>query len=232
MAKHKNHNFRDYHSFGNYFGCITAILSIHLKWYAYDVENTVGNARWWGPEPPAEYQGKKASASRESQPALSYEHRKFYKGFRGKARSRKPGLCEEALRRFTMNPGREEGVGMGRTNANADLSIFFSNRQKSAELANSKGRALGKVLSVLHQHCNLVPTGKELKENLGKIKHKQRDKHCGFSNFCVNLTFSRLLFNIIFKSDLKWPLKKLKWRSLKITFENSLCWIAYETSRL
>ena len=128
--------------------------------------------------------------------------------------------------------GGKRGVGMGRTNANADLSIFFSNRQKSAELANSKGRALGKVLSVLHQHCNLVPTGKELKENLGKIKHKQRDKHCGFSNFCVNLTFSRLLFNIIFKSDLKWPLKKLKWRSLKITFENSLCWIAYETSRL
>ena len=113
MAKHKNHNFRDYHSFGNYFGCITAILSIHLKWYAYDVENTVGNARWWGPEPPAEYQGKEASASRESQPALSYEHRKFYKGFRGKARSRKPGLREEALRRFTMNPGREEGGGDG-----------------------------------------------------------------------------------------------------------------------
>ena len=51
-----------------------------------------------------------------------------------------------------MNPGWEEGGGWGgggsRTNANAYLSNF--NRQKSAELANSKGRALGKVLSVLH----------------------------------------------------------------------------------
>ena len=51
-----------------------------------------------------------------------------------------------------MNPGWEEdggwGGGRGRTNANAYLSNF--NRQKSAELANSKGRALGKVLSVLH----------------------------------------------------------------------------------
>ena len=103
-----------------------------------------------------------------------------------------------------MNPGWEEGGGWGwgsRTNANAYLSNF--NRQKSAELANSKGRALGKVLSVLHKHCNLVPTGKELKGTLGKIKHKQRDKHCGFSYFYVKLTSSRLLFNIVFKSDLK-----------------------------
>ena len=53
------------------------------------------------------------SGARESQPALSYEHRNFYKGFRGKARSRKPGLCEEALRGFTMNPGWEEGGGWG-----------------------------------------------------------------------------------------------------------------------
>ena len=48
--------------------------------------------------------------SREpSPPTLSYEHiKKFYKGFRGKARSRKPGQpglsgsCEEALRRITF----------------------------------------------------------------------------------------------------------------------------------
>ena len=99
MAKHKNHNFRDYHSFGNFFGCITAILSIPFKMVCL----------WCG-----KYSRQckmMRSGARESQPALSYEHRNFYKGFRGKARSRKPGLCEEALRGFTMNPGWEEGGG-------------------------------------------------------------------------------------------------------------------------
>ena len=101
MAKHKNHNFRDYHSFGNFFGCITAILSIPFKMVCL----------WCG-----KYSRQckmMRSGARESQPALSYEHRNFYKGFRGKARSRKPGLCEEALRGFTMNPGWEEGGGWG-----------------------------------------------------------------------------------------------------------------------
>ena len=44
VAKHKNHNFRACHSFGNSHSCITAV-----KWDAYDVENTAGNARRCNP---------------------------------------------------------------------------------------------------------------------------------------------------------------------------------------
>ena len=40
VAKHKSYNFRTYHSFGNSYSCITAV-----KWDAYDVYNTAGNAR-------------------------------------------------------------------------------------------------------------------------------------------------------------------------------------------
>ena len=46
----------------------------------YDVENTAGNARGCHPD------------REQSQPTFSYEHNEiFYKGFRGKAKSRKPG---------------------------------------------------------------------------------------------------------------------------------------------
>ena len=45
MAKHKNLNFCAYHSFGNSSSCITAV-----KWDAYDVENTAGNARRCHPD--------------------------------------------------------------------------------------------------------------------------------------------------------------------------------------
>ena len=40
VAKHKSYNFRTYHSFDNSYSCITAV-----KWDAYDVYNTAGNAR-------------------------------------------------------------------------------------------------------------------------------------------------------------------------------------------
>ena len=45
IAKHKNFNFRAYLSIGNSQSCITAV-----KWDAYDLENTAGNARRCHPD--------------------------------------------------------------------------------------------------------------------------------------------------------------------------------------
>ena len=41
----KKYNFLDYHSFGNSQSCITAV-----KWDAYDLGNTAGNARRCHPD--------------------------------------------------------------------------------------------------------------------------------------------------------------------------------------
>ena len=43
IAKHKNYNFRPYHSFGN--ATLKAVSCTAVKWDAYDAENTAGNAR-------------------------------------------------------------------------------------------------------------------------------------------------------------------------------------------
>ena len=45
MTKHKNFNFRAYHSFGNSSNCITVV-----KWDAYIVENAAGNGRRCHPD--------------------------------------------------------------------------------------------------------------------------------------------------------------------------------------
>ena len=45
MAKHKNLNFRAYLTIGNSYSSITTV-----KWNAYDVENTAGNARRCHPD--------------------------------------------------------------------------------------------------------------------------------------------------------------------------------------
>ena len=45
IAKHKNFNFWAYLGIGNSKSCITAV-----KWDAYDVENTAGNARRCHPD--------------------------------------------------------------------------------------------------------------------------------------------------------------------------------------
>ena len=115
MAKCKNYNFRAYHSFG---------ISFAVLYNAYDEENTAGNARRchldrrnssrfhpgnWAKVfqnvvkfsallPTSRLQKPRSWELR--QPTLIWTHQKFYKGFRGKARSRKPDSCEEALSRI------------------------------------------------------------------------------------------------------------------------------------
>ena len=56
------------------------------------------------------------------------------------------------------------GRGAELTQINVDLSNFFQTDRRVTKKATGKRRALGKVLSCLHLHYNLVPTGKELKE--------------------------------------------------------------------
>ena len=173
MAKHKNHNFRDYHDSMTLATLMAVSLQLNGMPMMWKIQQAMqddairsrqssprfhpGNraevfvwqnfqpayrdpgwknrhlGNWASPSLlaeasfpwhlPAKYQGKEDSTNRESQPALSCEHRKFYNGFRGKVKSRKPGSCEEALKRFTMSPGGGRG-GVGRR-TNADLSNFF-----------------------------------------------------------------------------------------------------------
>ena len=107
QSKHgetQSYNFRAYHTFGNSNSCITAV-----KWDAYDVENTAGNVKRclsdfrihlaFMPETglkcfPARLPRsrlEKPKSREPSQPASPMNTSKFYKGFSGKARSRKPG---------------------------------------------------------------------------------------------------------------------------------------------
>ena len=87
VAKHKSYNFRTYHSFGNSYSCITAV-----KWDAYDVYNTAGNARrcYQGRQKSSRFvhvfiwqkcpalfpisRLEKPSSQEPSKPTLSYEH--------------------------------------------------------------------------------------------------------------------------------------------------------------
>ena len=162
MAKHKNHNFRDYHDSMTLATLMAVSLQLNGMLMMWKIQQAMqddairsrqssprfhpGNraevfvwqnfqpayrdpgwknrhlGNWASPSLlaeasfpwylPAKYQGKEDSTSRESQPALSCEHRKFYKGFRGKVKSRKPGSCEEALKQKVYNePRRGEGRG-------------------------------------------------------------------------------------------------------------------------
>ena len=92
MAKHKNHNFRDHHSFGNSFGCITAILSIPFKnamlmmWkIQQEMQDDEVRSR------PLNSREKRPLLAGKASPPSHMKTENFTKDVEVKARSRKPG---------------------------------------------------------------------------------------------------------------------------------------------
>ena len=173
MAKHKNHNFRDHHSFGNSFGCITAILSIPFKngmlmmWkIQQEMQDDEVRSR------PLNSREKRPLLAGKASPPSHMNTEYFTKDVEVKARSGKPGWCEDDLRRFTMSPGGWGGGGGRRgselTQINTDRSNFFQTDRRAPNRRLVKEELLEKSFLVHTYTTTSFPRGKNWKKSWEK----------------------------------------------------------------